>query len=156
MLLLKGYFFMIKVVIDTNTLINASGDDYNFGNRIVDAVLDDKIEAYANVSTMRENRFLSQQKITDLAYQEKLQKYFDKLKSVEGRSGVNIVEDREDNKILDSAVTAGVDYLITSDWHLLKIGEHEGVKIVRPEAFWAEYETESGEGWQNWLKTFIE
>jgi uncharacterized protein len=144
----------MKVVIDTNILIDASEDDYNFGNRIIDAVLNGSVQAYANPQTLRENRLIARRKITDDAYMRKLESYFDAVTEVEGQR-INVVEDEEDNKILASGIAAGVDYLITSDWHLLKLEEYEGVKMIRPQGFWSEYEAESGQGWQNWLNNFI-
>jgi uncharacterized protein len=146
--------FHMKIVIDTNILINAFEDDYNYGNRIIDGVLEGSLQAFANPQTLRENRLIARRKISDADYLEKLEKFFDAVTEVEGQ-WIDVVEDREDNKILASGIAAGVDYLVTSDWHLLKIGEYEGVKIVSPQGFWAEYETESGQGWQNWLNNFI-
>lgn len=144
----------MRVVIDTNTLINASGDDYNFGSRIIDEILEDKIQVFANASTVKENRLLAERKIQDSAFLSKLDLYFDKIQEVEAEY-IDVVEDREDNKILASAIKAQADYLITSDWHLLKLGEYRGVKIVSPQGFWSEYESETGKGWQDWMNTFI-
>ena len=144
----------MKVVIDTNILINASEDDYNFGNRIIDEVLNGKIEVFANHQTIRENRLIAQRKISDTNYLVKLESYFSAVQEVEGQR-IFVVEDEEDNKILASGLAAGVDYLITSDWHLLKIEEYQGVKIVTPQGFWTEYETETGAGWQNWISNFM-
>jgi uncharacterized protein len=145
----------MKIVLDTNALINASQDDYNYSNRIIDEILAGKIQAFANSSTLRENRLIVGRKITDSGYQEKLHQLFDAIQTVEGE-WVDVVEDREDNKILASALTAGVDYLVSSDWHLLKLGEYQGVKIVSPQGFWAEYEQESGQGWQDWMNKFLQ
>lgn len=144
----------MKIVLDTNILINASTDDYNYGNRILDDVIAGKIEAFANRQTVRENRLIVSQKITDQEYASKLEQYFSVIQEVEGER-IHVVEDEEDNKILSSALAAGADYLVTSDWHLLKISEYEGVKIVTPQGFWAEYESETGEGWQNWINNFM-
>lgn len=144
----------MKVVIDTNILINASEDDYNYGNRIINNVLEGKIEAFANVQTIRENRLIAHRKITDVEYLAKLESFFDTVQQVDGQR-IHVVEDEEDNKILASALAAHVDYLVTSDWHLLKIEQYEGVRIVSPQGFWAEYETETGAGWQNWISNFM-
>jgi uncharacterized protein len=144
----------MKVVIDTNTLINAAADEHNYGNRIIDEVLDGKIQAFANRQTLRENSLIASQKVSDPEFLAKLQEYFNSVEEVEAEY-IQVVEDEEDNKILASALKAGVDYLVTSDWHLLKLGEYEGVKIVSPQGFWAEYETETGEGWKQWLNNFI-
>jgi uncharacterized protein len=144
----------MKVTIDTNALVNASGDDHSYANRILDEVLAGKVESFANVQTVRENRLIVDRKVNDPAFRQKLEDYFSAVQLVEGEY-LDVVEDPEDNKILASAVAAGVDYLITSDWHLLKIAEYEGVRIVTPQGFWAEYESETGQGWQDWVKNFM-
>lgn len=143
-----------RIVIDTNLLIDGSTDDYNFGNRIVDEVIAGKIEACANKKSLRENIFISRQKISDQDYLEKLEQYFHSVIEVDPLN-IDIVEDQEDNKILASAITGNASHLITSDWHLLKIGEYEGVKVVRPAEFWQIYSEESGDGWRNWMSNFI-
>lgn len=144
----------MKIVIDTNILINGSDDDYNYGNRIIDAVLDGSIEAYANPQTLRENRLIAERKVSDPEYLEKLNQFFGRVQTVEGQR-LHVVEDEEDNKILASALASGAEYLVTADWHLLKIGQYEGVKIVSAQGFWAEYESETGAGWQKWVTDFM-
>ncbi|HYE22337.1 MAG TPA: putative toxin-antitoxin system toxin component, PIN family [Verrucomicrobiae bacterium] len=146
----------MKVVIDTNLLIDGVADDYNYGNRIIDAVLDGRIEAFANEATLRENRLLSRRKISDEIYLNKLQNFFDAVKKaprVEER--IRASEDRDDNKLLESAVAVSADYLISSDKHLLVLQEYEGVKIVTPSQFWSIFEEESGSSWDNWVKNFL-
>lgn len=150
-----GIILNMKIVIDTNTLINAATDDYNFGNRIIDQVLSGKIQAFANPQTIKENRLLTNRKISDQDYLQKLTKYYDAIIPVESEY-INVVEDSEDNKILASALTANAEYLITDDWHLLKLAEYQGVKMVSPAQFWSIYEQETGSGWQKWLADFIQ
>lgn len=49
---------------------------------------------------------------------------------------VNVVEeDPEDNRVLECALQAHVDFIVTGDKHLLKIREHRGVRIVRASEF---------------------
>lgn len=50
---------------------------------------------------------------------------------------ISVIEnDPSDNRILECAVRAGADYLVTGDRkHLLPIGEYEGVRIVRAPEF---------------------
>jgi putative PIN family toxin of toxin-antitoxin system len=148
-------YFMLKLVIDTNLLIDGADDFYNFGNRIIDLVISGNVEAYANKATLAENRLLSRQKITDDGYLKKLHYFFDVVKTVNNIPHLDEVEDPDDNKILESAVGCHADYLITSDRHLLKLEKYKGTKIVRPGEFWSRYEDE-GEGWAKWLKSFIE
>ena len=146
---------MLKIVIDTNVLIDGSNDSHHYANRIIDLVISGNVQAYANKRTLRENKFLVFQKITDPGYLKKLEYFFDLVQPVENTKRINVVEDSEDNKILESAVAAHADFLITSDQHLLKLKKYQGVKIVRPEAFWQEWEEEGESGWLKWLKNFI-
>jgi putative PIN family toxin of toxin-antitoxin system len=46
-----------------------------------------------------------------------------------------IVDDPTDNRILECAATSGSDYLVSGDNHLLKVGQHQGCKIVTPAEF---------------------
>jgi len=45
------------------------------------------------------------------------------------------VSDPDDNKVLECAVEAKSDYIVTADRHLLKLKSHAGITIVRPEEF---------------------
>jgi len=144
---------MLKIVIDTNLLIDGSFDAYNYGNRIIDAVIAGQIQACANAATIRENKFIAPQKLHDDNYLQKLNYFFDAVRKVESGNRLNVVEDPEDNKILESAVVANADYLVTSDQHLLKLEKYEGIKIVRPNEFWNAYQGD--DGWGKWLRDFI-
>ena len=145
---------MLKVVIDTNLLIDGSTDFYHFANRIIDLVIAGQIEAYANAPSLRENVLLARKKIDDEGYLKKLQYFFDLVYKVESSKRIHLSEDKDDDKFLESSMAARADYLITSDRHLLDLKKLGRTQIVRPDEFWARYEDE-GEGWANWLRAFI-
>ncbi len=44
---------------------------------------------------------------------------------------VRVLKDTPDNRILECAVEARADLVVTGDWHLLKLKEFEGISIVR-------------------------
>ena len=46
-----------------------------------------------------------------------------------------IGEDPQDNKILECALAAGADYIVTGDSHLLKVGKFKQTTIITPRAF---------------------
>jgi len=46
-----------------------------------------------------------------------------------------IIDDPDDNIILECAVKANADFIISKDKHLLKLKEFKGIKIVKPEHF---------------------
>src|SRR6185369_7044983 len=142
----------MKIVLDTNVLINGFKDDYSYEKKIIDAVIAGEIEAYANRQTLQENRLIVSQLINNPEYEQALNNLFGQINWVVNRRQVRFVEDPEDNKILESAVEAGADYLISSDNALLKIQEYENVKIVNPSQFWAHYKDEGMDLWKQWAQ----
>lgn len=47
-----------------------------------------------------------------------------------------VCRDPDDDQVLATALAAAADCLVTGDRDLLDLGEHEGVAIIRPAAFW--------------------
>jgi len=43
-----------------------------------------------------------------------------------------VTQDPTDNRILECAVEAHSEYIVSGDSHLLRIGEHAGIGILRP------------------------
>jgi predicted nucleic acid-binding protein len=41
-----------------------------------------------------------------------------------------VTEDPDDNKIIECAVTAGSDYIVTGDKDLLRLGQYDSIKIL--------------------------
>ena len=51
---------------------------------------------------------------------------------------LNIIEeDPSDNKYLECAVSAGAQYIVSGDKHLLGLRSYQGVEILTPAAFLA-------------------
>jgi putative PIN family toxin of toxin-antitoxin system len=140
----------MKVVLDTNVLINGFKDEYSYEKRIIDAVRNGEIEAFANKQTLQENHLILKQLIDSPEYEQQLNDFFGQMNYVVNRHQIRVVRDREDNKILESAVEAGAEYLITSDNDLLMLGSYEGVAIVSPPSFWAKYKDEGADLWKQW------
>lgn len=140
----------MKVVLDTNVLINGFKDEYSYEKRVIDAVIAGEIEAYANRQTVRENKLLSGQVIESGDYHHELNSFFGQLTLVDNRHQIHVVRDPEDNKILESAVEARADFLITSDNDLLTLNEYQGVEIVNPAQFWVKYKDEGEDLWKQW------
>ncbi len=140
----------MKIVIDTNVLINGIKDEYSYEKKIIDAVISGEVEAYANKQTLRENKLIVSQLINNPEYERELNAFFGQVNWVVNRRQIRIVDDPEDNKILESAVEAKADYLISSDNALLKIGEYNRIKIVNPSEFWVKYKDEGMDLWKQW------
>jgi putative PIN family toxin of toxin-antitoxin system len=43
---------------------------------------------------------------------------------------LDVTRDPDDNRILECAIAAGSDYIVTYDQDLLRLGEYAGIKIV--------------------------
>ncbi len=138
----------MKIVLDTNVLIDGFKDEYSYEKKIIDAVIAGEIEAYANKQTLRENRLISRQLIENNEYQKELNDLFGQINWVVNRRQIRVVRDEEDNKILESAVEAGAEYLITSDNDLLRLEKYQDVSIVRPAEFWVKYKDEGMDLWK--------
>ena len=141
----------MKIVLDTNVLINGFKDDHSYEKRIIDAVIAGEIEAYANKQTLQENKLIASQLIDNDEYRNDLDNLFAQINWVINRRQIRIVSDPEDNKILESAVEAGAEFLITNDNDLLSLEKHQGVAIVRPAEFWVKYKDEGSDLWKQWI-----
>jgi putative PIN family toxin of toxin-antitoxin system len=147
----------MKVVLDTNVLIDGFKDEYSYQWRIIQEVIGGSIEAFANNQTMRENRLIMDRLITDDEYRRVLDRFFSQLQPVSNPHRIHAVSDAEDNKILESAVVAGADYLVTGDAALLELDPFEGVRIVQPIEFWKIYEDGTGDdAWAKWVKFLMQ
>ena len=147
----------MKVVIDTNILINASTDESSYAFRIIREVIEGRIEAFATHQTMGENRQMLRKLVRDREYKTLLEDFFRKLKIVKVFKPLNVVSDPEDNKLFESAASSGADYLITNDREVLDIGEYHGTEVITPQDFWAKYKAESDDdsAWGDWTKMLM-
>lgn len=141
----------MRVVLDTNVLIDGIRDEYSYQKRILDEVTAGRLEAFANDQTLRENKLLMKQLIDNPEYEAEIENFFSQVTVVVNRHTVNVVRDHEDNKILESAVESESDYLITNDNDLLSLEDYEGVKIVTPAEFWSRYHDEGQDFWQSMI-----
>src|SRR4051812_19948736 len=117
----------MKVVLDTNVLITAFKDEYSYQKQIIDEVIAGRIIAYANHQTVRENHLILNRLIDDPSYKRELEDFFAQIIPVENHHSIRVKADPEDSKILESALEAQADYLISEDKHLLRIKDFQGV-----------------------------
>ena len=130
-----------KVVLDTNVLISSLLKPKSKARDIYRLVLRGEIELYTSVDLISElSRVLEYPKFKF----EKLQKevFLKNLMKVatvlvDPKLRVNVIkEDPPDNKLLECAVEAKADYLISGDnEHLLPLRNFQGIKIISPSEF---------------------
>lgn len=144
----------MKIVLDTNVLIDGIKDDYSYEKQIIDAVRKGEIEAYANHQTIQENKLIMRRLVDNPEYENEINDLLSQINHVVNRRQINIVRDPEDNKILESAVEAEAEYLVTRDNDLLSLEKYEGVQIVNPSQFWVRYTDEGNNVWKQWTDFF--
>jgi len=133
-----------------NVLINGFKDEYSYEKKIIDAVINGEIDAYANKQTLQENKLIAHQLIDNDEYQTQLNDLFAQINWVINRRQIHVVRDSEDNKILESAVEADAEYLVTSDNDLLSLEKYQEIQIINPSQFWMKYKDEGMDLWKQW------
>lgn len=122
---------MLKVVFDTNIFISAF---ITPGGRAEEAyllALEGTIDLFTSIPILTETA----RKLKD-KFQWDDQKIADMIRHVSAIATVRkpaktltILADAPDNRILECAVDADADIIVTGDKHLLKLGMHDDVKI---------------------------
>lgn len=149
----------MKVVIDTNILIDAMADDFSYTWKIVDLVLSGEIEAVASEKILKENLLIINRQVVKESDRERLQKFFNTVTVIPVyRKIMAVVDDPEDNKFVECALEADADYIISSDKHLLNLESYDSVKILSPKDFWFVYtgqKEDNDEEWKNVFKNIL-
>ena len=149
---------MVKIVLDTNVIINANRGEGSHGKRILDLIRWGEIAAAISDPVKREQKLILERLVNDAVLRKAVKEYFSLAQVVEPVDINMQLEDEEDIKLLELAVGAKVNYLITDDQHLLVVGELMGVKIVKPSEFWQYWEKEqdnTGASWKNWAQSVL-
>jgi putative PIN family toxin of toxin-antitoxin system len=134
----------MKITLDTNVLVSATfweGEAF----RIIQLIEQKKVVCCLSQPILNEySRVIHSGEILEkverkhLAIKSALIKILTMCEVVEPQRGIEAVhEDPDDNKILECAVEAGVDYIVTYDPHLLKLREFKGIRIIQPKEFLA-------------------
>jgi putative PIN family toxin of toxin-antitoxin system len=130
----------IKVVFDTNVWISIflkkvlSEEFAQINNQISlyvskDIILEiSKVLMYPKISEiLKESNIYEKEILQAISKNSTIVNPNIKLKVID--------EDTEDNKILECALKAKADVIVTGDKHLLKIGKFRKIKIVTPREF---------------------
>ena len=133
---------MLKVVLDTNVLINGQIDPESSSATVLDMVLAGELRAVGSWQTIKENRLiLSEQGINDPGYLAKLEEYFQAVEVVSVGERIRAVkDDPQDDKFIEAAVSGDADYVLSDDVHLLDLGKFRNVILMTPAEFVKIYE----------------
>lgn len=145
---------VLRVVFDTNVLIDSTNDSLNAASRLLDAAIDGKAVALATNATKREYQTIIQRLVNTPSDQEHVQEFIDHLEMVSPVHVDVTLDDEEDYKFLQAAIGGKADVLVTRDRHLLDVGELDDMRVIQPdEAVNLLEETSDGNGqWQSWVQ----
>ena len=131
---------MIRATPDTNVMISA----LQFGGiprRILDLADAGKIRFVVSPAILEEIAdVLQREKIGWSASEttEFIKEFSEVAEIVHPQQAMDILkDDPDDNRILECAITAQVEYVITGDQHLLRLGQWGRIQIVKPADFLA-------------------
>jgi len=136
----------MKAVLDTNVLISgiiATGVPHE----LLVKGFTDEFEIIVSVETLRElrrtlHKYPERFDMTDDEIQTEVEtvRYFATF--VDADIDIAAVDDDpDDDKFLEAAVAADVDYLVSGDNHLLDLGSFRGIDIVDPRTFYEQLDT---------------
>lgn len=128
---------MIKVVVDTNVFLSAI---FWKGNpeKVVKKCVRKEVMGITSPAILEELETKLRRKF---AYpEEQTERYIELVitdfEVVMPKQKLSVVkDDPTDNKVIEAAVAANADYIVSGDRHLLGIGDYKGVKIVSPKEF---------------------
>lgn len=135
---------MVRVVIDANSLISAILSHRGNSARILNLFREDYIEVAISKEILEEiERVLHYPKIRKRHGWNSEQirlflKEFERfcvIVSPAIRNSFILEKDPSDDKYILCAIASQVDYIVTGDKALLKLGQYEGVQIVSPKEF---------------------
>ena len=123
----------MKVVFDTNVFISAFVVPGSKGEDALLLAHRRKVDLYSSVPILTETARILRTKFdqSEKDITAALKMIGRAVTIVRPSRKVTVVEDLPDNRILECAVTAQADLIVTGDHHLLGLREFEGVPIVR-------------------------
>ncbi len=131
---------MIKAVIDTVIFVRALIKPAGYNSEIIKRI--DEYELFVSADILKE--------LLDVLHRSGLKKKYDPSGIISISDILNILSDAtiitpsqkveicrdpHDNKFIECAVAANVDFIISGDEDLLSIREYEKIKIVRIDTF---------------------
>ena len=129
---------MLKIILDTNTLISAFFWDGNEAE-LLRKIEQKKVSLFISQEILKElENVLDRPKFKEIINKTKITKeqIIEKIIALSNvvignKLFINICRDSEDNKILECAEITKADYIVSGDRDLLVLKQHKNTKIVK-------------------------
>ena len=124
------------VVFDTNVLISATLWNESSAQKILHKLIEEDYDIFLSLEIIEEYKKVLKR---DFDYSEEEINNFISIimqfsNIIEPNTIINIIQnDPEDNRILECAVSASADIILSYDKHLLNLKEFNDIKIIKPE-----------------------
>ena len=129
----------IRIVADTNIFISGIFWVGNFSSQVIELWRRGKIELVTSLPIVEEivrNLRGFKIRMNEESVKEWEQIILENAILVEPLEKIEAIkDDPTDNKFLEASIAGNAEYIITRDRHLLKLKEHNGIKIMTPEEF---------------------
>lgn len=133
---------MKKVVLDTNTLISGLLWDGNEA-RVIEKAENKEIKLFISSELLEElegvlkrEKFCKRLEGKEYTIDKAVSKIALIATLIKPTHKINVIkEDPEDNRVLECAVSARVDVIISGDSHLLELKDYSGVDIITASDF---------------------
>lgn len=124
---------MIKAVFDTNIFISAFGIPKSKAETAYKLAANGKINLYTSPAILTETagKFRNKFNISEGTVTRILKQISKTAEVIRPTFKLSIVSDEPDNRVLECAVAARADLIVTGDKHLLELKIYEGIGIIR-------------------------
>ena len=133
-----------RLVLDTNILVAAAYAPSSASRKIVQRIADCELSMVVGDAVLAEYRFVLMRAVRRVDFVPVIERVLHDAEicqdPVDGRW---VTDDPTDDKFIAIALAARVDALLSNDHHVLKIGQLDGVRILRPTQFLRAEETDS-------------
>ena len=135
----------MRVVLDTNVLVsrflsplgNPAAIFQSFQDEVFELILSEPILAEFQ-EVMRYNRLRRLHGLTDAEIAVAAEDFAEFATMIEPTEPLSVVlDDPEDDKFFEAAVTGQAEVIVSGDHHLLELRTYRGIRVVTPAAFLA-------------------
>ena len=146
----------MKVVVDTNVLINALNDNSSITWKVLELAHKGAVQFFASDKIVKEYKLIIKREVGKPEDKKTLERFIANVNIVRNTSHLKLISgDREDDKFVNLALSAKANYIISSDRHILDLGEYENIKMLDPKDFYYIYKNEDDkDGSQEWANLF--
>jgi len=132
----KKFNQKIRTVLDTNIFVAAYFNKKSYSAQILKLAAEKNLAVFWNKKIKRELYIILRNIHADRNFYSFVDLIFRSENFIQRTPRVDVIKvDYSDNQFLGLCLAAKADYLISSDYHLLKIGKFKSTKILRPKDF---------------------